>query len=269
MSLMNGHTATYWMIGEPIEQVKSPGLMNAYFAEQSLNAALVPVHVPPAQLTQALQLFSHANNVHGLLSTLPHKTALAAYVEPASERAQQLGVVNTVRKQGASSLVGDIFDGIAVLTALRNRRFQWQDQKIAIVGCGGIGRASAWELLASGAEQVQLLDSDAARASDLALWLTRCFGAGRAVAVLEPSSDVQMALNASPLGMKSDDSMPLNLARLPRVRIVVDAVTGGETPWLRAASRLGVATVNGDAIAQAQMMEILSFWDVPSSRAMG
>jgi shikimate dehydrogenase len=261
MSVISGHTAIYWMIGEPIEQVKSPGLMNAYFAERSVNAAVVPVHVPPGQLEQALALFSHANNVQGLLSTLPHKAALAGCVEPASERAQQLGVVNTVRKQG-TSLVGDIFDGIAVVTALRNAGLQWQGHKTAIVGCGGIGRASAWELLARGAAEVQLLDSDPQRANDLALWLSHRFGSGRAVPVPEPGDDVYVVLNASPLGMKPDDPMPLDLARLPHVRIVVDAVTGGATPWLRAASCLGAATINGDAIAQAQMIEILSFWGI-------
>jgi shikimate dehydrogenase len=261
MSGINGDTAIYWMIGEPIQQVKSPGLMNAYFVEHALNAALIPVHVPPEQLLQALVLFAHANNVRGLLTTLPHKAALANHVQAASERAQQLGVVNTVRKQDGA-LVGDIFDGIAVLSALRAQSLQWQGLNVAIVGCGGIGRASAWELLAHGAEQVQLIDSDSQRAHDLSRWLCHRFGSGRAVSVAAPGGNVQIALNASPLGMKPDDPLPLNLTQLPHLSVVIDAVTGGPTRWLGVASRLGVATVNGDAIAQAQMMEILSFWDV-------
>jgi shikimate dehydrogenase len=268
MSVVNGHTAIYWMIGEPIQQVKSPGLVNAYFAQQSLDAALMPIHVPPGQLVQALDLFAHANNVRGLLTTLPHKTVLAQYVEAASERAQQLGVVNTVRKQGGT-LVGDIFDGMAVLAALRAQSLQWQGLKVAIVGCGGIGRASAWEFLAHGAEQVQLIDSDAQRAQDLSQWLCHRFGAGRAVPVAEPTADVQIALNASPLGMNLGDPLPLHLTRLPHLNVAIDAVTGGATRWLETASRVGVTTVNGDAIAQAQMMEILSFWGIALNAAEG
>ena len=43
----------------------------------------------------------------------------------------------------------------------------WQQTRIAVIGCGGLGVPGAWALLAGGVEKLLLVDNDVVDASNL------------------------------------------------------------------------------------------------------
>jgi shikimate dehydrogenase len=262
--LVQGNSRLHWMIGHPIAQVKMPGLANAEFRRRGSDEALVPIDVPPGSLGDVLRLYMAASNVHGLLCTLPYKLELRHRVHELSARAALLGCVNTVRKQG-TRLVADLLDGVGFGAALRQAAREVRERRVGICGCGGFGRAAALESLEQGATAVHLLDTDQVRASATARALQARFGADRVAAADQLPSDIEILVNASPLGMRSSDAMPCRLSDFARLQGVVDAVTGVQTPLLQAALARGLWVIDGEAIASAQMSAVLDFWATRSA----
>ena len=261
---VHGATRVHWMIGHPIAQVRMPALANEAFSRGGLSQVLVPLDIPPQALHDALCVYAAASNVHGLVCTLPHKMALAAGVDRLLPRAALLGAANVVRKS-AAGLEGDMLDGVGFGGALAAAGRSVQDRHVGIIGCGGFGRAAALEALERGASTLSLLDANASRAESLSALLCGHFGAGRATACHALPSTVEVVVNASPLGMRGSVGMPCRLDGLRNLIGVVDAVTGPRTPLVAEAMRADVWTVEGDAIAQAQLHAILEFWAVHPS----
>jgi shikimate dehydrogenase len=258
---MLGSTRVHWMIGSPITQVHMPALATHYFEQHHRDEALVPIEVPLARLDAALSVFATARNVCGLLSTLPHKASLSARVDGCSERSALLGVVNTVRKQG-TRLIGDIFDGEGVVSALSQAGVSLRGADVAVIGCGGLGSAAACAVLERKAACVSLIDVDTGRALSLAELLGQRFGKAKAQACAAPPPHCQVLLHCSPVGMGDDDAMPCDLEPLQRLLAVVDgAASKTPTALMRAAASRKLIVVEGSAIAQAQLKHVIDFWD--------
>jgi shikimate dehydrogenase len=88
-----------------------------------------------------------------------------------------------------------------------------------------------------------VLSRDAARAQAFAEW-ARSHGvrAEPARGALEPD----VAINATPLGLKESDPLPLDPARAPRLSAALDLVYApGETRWVRTLRAAGVPAQDG------------------------
>lgn len=101
---LNGATRLHYIVGDPIAQVKSPSGVSAELQARGRNALCVPAHVAPADLSAWAQGVSRAQNVDGLIVTVPHKFASFALCDSTTERAAFLGAVNVMRRRpgGAS-----------------------------------------------------------------------------------------------------------------------------------------------------------------------
>lgn len=255
-----GTTTLYLMAGHPVAQVKSPAIFNRRFAEMGLNAALLPVEVRPADLSVFVDFVRKADNVRGALATVPHKERLAAFVETLTPRAGVLGAVNVLRKGPRGELQGDLLDGEGFANACRANGHPLRGARLFVLGCGGAGSAAAWEALEQGAAAVFLLDLRAERARSLAEALAARFPGREVRAVEAPPPRFDFVLNATPLGMRAGDPLPLAPERIPTGAVVADAVTAREaTPWLRAAAARGHPVQNGVQMAEGQAACIASF----------
>ena len=65
---VTGATRLYAIIGDPIEQVRSPEVLIPHFAAAGLNAVLVPVHVRPERFDETVRgLMSPGDGIaHGV-----------------------------------------------------------------------------------------------------------------------------------------------------------------------------------------------------------
>ncbi|MER7187939.1 shikimate dehydrogenase, partial [Streptomyces hyaluromycini] len=77
---VSGTTRLYPVLGDPVAQVRAPGLLNPLLAELGTDALVVPVHVRPDALAEVVRGLMRAGNVGGLLVTVPHKAAVCALV---------------------------------------------------------------------------------------------------------------------------------------------------------------------------------------------
>jgi 3-dehydroquinate dehydratase/shikimate dehydrogenase len=249
---LDGRTAVYGVIGNPVAHSLSPLLHNTGFIARRVNAVYLPFLV--RDLGDFLASVKPLG-IRGFSVTLPHKHAILRHLDDCDPLAAEIGAVNTVVVRRNGSLYGLNTDYVGVLRALE-RRLQLRGSRVLLFGAGGAARAVAFALARAGAAVAVC-----ARRSAQARALARAVG-GKAVpraALRDEFFDV--IINCTPVGMypRSGDS-PLSPREL-HCRIVMDLIyRPQETRLLVLARRCGLAAVSGVEMFLAQGMAQWEIW---------
>jgi shikimate dehydrogenase len=250
---LSGATRLHYIVGDPIAQVKSPAGVSQAFADHGRDAVCVPVHVSPAHLADWVRGASLAQNVDGIIVTVPHKFACTDLCATTSDRAAFLHTVNTMRRNADGTWHGDMFDGLGFVTALQNKGCQPAGKKALLVGAGGAGSAIAHALVMAGVSQLAIHDPDDHRRGSL---VDRLAGLGKCPVVhgSPDPSGCDIVLNATPVGMKAGDPYPLDVTKLDAGMFCGCVITvPAVTPFIAAAREKGCAIMTGaDMFAQVR-----------------
>ncbi|MEI4485976.1 shikimate dehydrogenase [Frigidibacter sp. MR17.14] len=249
---IDGETLLYPIAGHPIGQVKSPTHLSALMARDAINALVIPAHVLPGDLGPWLESLERWQNVPGVVLTVPHKAAGLAFCSRVSKRARAASAVNILVRDPRGGWTGDATDGAGHLDGIAAHGFDVAGRRALLVGTGGAGAAIAYEILARGAATLALHDIDAARRDALITRLAPEFPGRLQVGSADPTG-FDLVANATPLGMREGDPLPVQTDRLTPAQFVSDVVTKPAVPALIAAARAkGCATMAGTEMFEAQ-----------------
>lgn len=264
---IDGRTRLFGILGDPVERALSPAFFNAAFARTGRNAVFLPLHVAAADLVPVWEGLKRLRNLDGVVVTMPHKAAIAPLLDRLGPTAAALGAVNTVRRAADGAWEGEMFDGEGLVAALRAAGASLGGARVHQVGAGAVGRAIAFALAQAGVARIALHDLVPDRAAALAALLAAAAPAVETTVSGDvPAADI--VVNATPLGMRPDDPLPVDPARLRPGQVVADVVpTGGQTPFLAAAAAAGCRTVNGRAMHEAQARLAAAFLGIPLGAA--
>jgi shikimate dehydrogenase len=256
---LNGATRLYVIIGDPIAQVQSPAGITRSLVERGRNAVLVPVHVTVEEVDACIRGLSLARNLDGIVATVPHKFTAFRHCATVTERARFLESVNAMRRNVDGGWHGDMLDGLGFVEGIRRAGCVTEGKRALQVGAGGAGTAIALALLEAGVAELALHDADAGRRDRLIGRLRSRFGDR----VREGSPDpggFDLAVNATPAGMRPDDPLPLLADRLDPECFVGEVITAPEvTPLLAAARARGCGTQTGIGMFTAVRDMIVDF----------
>ncbi|MFL5195745.1 MAG: shikimate dehydrogenase [Microvirga sp.] len=247
------------LIGSGIQASRSPSLHEREGAEQGLRyiykiidiaaLGLAPDALP--ELLTAARRFGFA----GLNITHPCKQTVIPLLDTLSPDARALGAVNTVVVENGRA-IGHNTDWSGFAESFRRELADVARGRVVQFGAGGAGAAVAHALLTLGVDRLTIIDTDAARAEELAAALGDRFGAGRAVAGADVADAVGAAdgiVNTTPLGMVKYPGMPLAASLLqPRLWVADIVYFPLETELLRAARACGCRTMSGGGMAVFQ-----------------
>lgn len=267
---VSGSTDVYLILGDPVEQVLAPDIFNPLFARFGHDALLVPVQVAPKNLRAFVQTAFLAKNIKGMWVTIPHKVPVMAALDLSSDLAHLAGAVNAIRRLADDTLEGGLFDGEGFVSSLDYFGIPYAGKKVLIVGAGGAAAAIGASLVQSrttgNAAEVALFDPTPGKAAELAIRL-QLANTARVMALA--SSDpvgFDLVVNASPLGLKNTDPLPLDVQRLAPHAALVDIVMKNyPTPVVRAARARGLRSEPGFEmlIQQAHLyMDFFGFHDI-------
>jgi shikimate dehydrogenase len=261
--IVNGATRLYGIIGDPIEQVKSPEAFTARFRAAGLNALLIPLHVKPESFDESVQVLKKLANLHGLIATLPYKARVLAYVDRVLPTGRRVGAINAMRRDADGQWSADMFDGKGFLAGIRAAGAEPKGKRVLLLGAGGAGSAIADALAEAGARSITVFDQDRERARALSGKIREQHPAA-ACMVGEPAvADYDMLVNATPVGMSPGDGLPVELGPLPARLFVADIVPRAEgTLLLERARQSGCGTMAGRAMVDGQLEEIARFFGV-------
>jgi shikimate dehydrogenase len=244
---LSGATRVYFIVGDPIAQVRSPSGVTSALRAAGRDALVVPAHVAPGDLSAFFAGVAPMRNVDGVIVTVPHKFSAAQYCSTLSEEAAFLGAVNTLRRTADGRWHGGMFDGTGFVAALAEAGCALRGKRVLLIGAGGAGSAIGHALVQGGAASLDVRDNDAARTASLTGRLNALgHGEARSADASVRAEDYDVVVNASPLGMRADDPLPIDVSRLPATTFVGDVVTKPPlTPLIEAARARGCTTVTG------------------------
>ncbi len=258
LASLNGATRIHVTIGDPIAQVKSPAGVTQGFAARGADAIMIPLRVKPADVEDFFRLAKKLPNLDGIIITVPHKPVAFRHCDETSERARVLEVANVMRRGADGRWSGDMTDGGGFVAALKRNGFDPKGKRTVQVGAGGAGSAIALSLAMEGAS-VMLADLDTAKRDALIARLARHGHKAVAADSTDPSG-FDLVVNATPAGMKPDDPLPVDAAKLSAGQFVADVITiPAMTPLLEAARAKGCRTQTGVEMFNAQVDFICDF----------
>ena len=238
--MITGKTTLIAHLGYPTEAFKAPMIYNPYFEQAGIDAVVVPMGVRGDDYAEFLRGLFRMTNIRGALVTMPHKVTTVALLDQVTPTVKVAGSCNAILKRPDGTLLGDMFDGSGFVRGAQRKGCRLECAKALVVGCGGVGSAIAASLAAAGVASVGLFDSDPAAAEALGQRLREHYPA---LAVDTGSSDPagrDVVVNATPLGMKDGDPLPMDVARIAAGTFVGEVVMKEEyTPLLCAAKAKG------------------------------
>jgi shikimate dehydrogenase len=263
LPVVDGATRLYGIIGDPIEQVKSPEVMTARFRAAGRNAILVPLHIPVARFDEAVRGVMALANLDGIVITVPYKSRILPYVDRLLPVGERVGAINAMRREADGSWTGDMFDGRGLVRSLREQGVTLEGRRVMQLGAGGAGSAVACAFAEAGAAAVTLYDVDEAKARALAERVAGGYPACTIELALPAARGHDILINATPVGMAPGDGMPAELGPLDPSLLVIDIIIKAEpTPLLKHAQACGCRTVGGRAMLDGQAEEVARFFGV-------
>lgn len=225
-----------------------------------------------------------AKSMHfvGLNLTVPHKLLAVDLVDVLDESARTWGAVNTIRFEGQDAggawqplaqlgptpprtlrAHGFNTDADAITRALReDLALEPRGARVLLLGTGGAGRTAALKLAADGVAELFIVNRTRSKAETVLAELQRRYPATR-VALDYPRDAVDLVLNATSLGLRSEDALPIDEQRFPlrEAAAAYDMIyQPAETPLLARARAAGCRTANGLGMLLYQGARALEIW---------
>ena len=242
------------MIGSPLAHVLTPALLNARLAADGLGLRVTPREIGVSDLAAYVAAARGAEEVRGLVVTTPLKEAVCGHLDRKTALVELIGSCNCIRADGGS-WIGANFDGFGFARALADAGVVLKGKRVLLMGCGGAGKAIAERVAGEGAAALLIADPMAGRAAAFAYRL----GSKIAAAAEIPSGDIDIVVNASPLGMQPDDPSPVSPEVVGRCSIVVDIVVAADSRLRRIARERGKRVIEGEAMVRSQVDLFRSF----------
>jgi shikimate dehydrogenase len=264
--MLNGDTRIIAHVGYPTSTFKSPMIYNPWFEKEGVNAAVVPLGIKAEDFARAFPEICRFTNFHGALITMPHKIAVIGLIDDASKAVRVAGSCNAVRRIDDGRLVGDMFDGEGFVRGMARRGRSLKGKKVLVVGSGGVGSAIAASTAAAGAAEIALYDNSQVAMEALAGRLEQNYPTLKVATGSNDPDGFDVVINATPLGMKSDDPLPVDVSRLSPSTYVGEVVMKQETTAFLAAARAkGCEIQIGIDMLFEQIPAYLEFFGFPSA----
>jgi shikimate dehydrogenase len=263
------------VLGDPVAHSLSPQMQNAALRTCKIDMQYARFHIRANELRSALRFLRDLDFI-GINLTVPHKIAALTQIDEGDESATRAGAVNTIRVRD-KKLIGSNTDGEGFLQAIRSEfSVDVRDLRLMLIGAGGgTGHAIAWQCALENCERLVLVNRTYEKAHALAEQLRPYFAGPRvlgpaarleAVAWEESALRAQLAeidliVNATPLGMNPSDPSPIPARLLAPHHMIFDCVYGpSKTSLLRAADEAGARGTNGLSMLLHQGALSFSIW---------
>lgn len=264
--MIRGSTGLIAHIGFPTHAFKAPLIYNPYFEQAGIDAVVVPMGCRAEHYADFLRAVFTLENIRGALITMPHKVTTVALLDDVSPIARIAGACNAVRRSADGRLQGDMFDGEGFVRGLQRKGCSVAGVRALVVGAGGVGSAIAASLAAAGVSAIGLFDTHAPSAQALADRLRQHYPTLTVDACAKDPAGFDVVVNATPMGMKAGDPMPMDVSRITPEAFVGEVVMQQEmTAFLQAAQARGCRFQVGTDMLFEQIPAYLEFFGLPTT----
>ena len=239
----------YLVIGNPIEHSLSPKLHNYWIKENNIKAAYEKIKLHETDLEKTV-LEVKKGITQGLNVTVPYKKSIIPFLDELTLISKRTNSVNTIFKKD-NKIVGDNTDVEGFEKSLKHIDYDIKNQKIFILGAGGVAPSIIFALQRLGASKITLSNRTKEKAENLKFFFPK-------LEILDWGEipDFNMIINATSLGLKDNDEIKLNYNKVGKNKLFYDVIYNPEkTNFLLKAKQSGNRVENGKMmfIYQAQL----------------
>ena len=259
------------VIGQPIKHSLSPIMQNAAIKKLSQEDkqfegwVYFRFEIDPKDLPEALKLF-HQKRFFGLNLTVPHKVIALDLLGEITDSAKAIGAVNTL-KWTDSGYKGFNTDGYGMSKGIEEGLGKGlKESSVLILGAGGAARAAVVECLNQKAESIRILNRSKDRLDAMLLSISDLAGFESIIPIQtrEDLADFPKAgicINATSLGLKPNDSLPIDINSFSPEWAVYDMVYNPqETQLFIEAEKHGCSVKTGLGMLVHQGAKALEIW---------
>jgi shikimate dehydrogenase len=257
-------TDHYAVIGNPIEQSKSPLIHTAFAQVTGQDLSYTKLLAPLGGFAPAVDAF-RASGGQGMNVTAPFKLEAFAYATDLAPSAQMAGAVNAMKFVG-DRVFAENFDGVGLVRdVVHNLQCPLQGRRVLILGAGGATRGALLPILAQGPSEVVIVNRTLQKSQILAD-LAHQHQTG-AVPVWGLGYDdlgsraFDVVFNATSASMTAD-LPPLSASVFAPGCLAYELAYGkGLTPFLKLAQQAGVQQLaDGVGMLAEQAAEAFAWW---------
>ena len=270
------------LIGAPIAHSASPAMHERAAEALGAHCHYQLIEVAGADREELRLLLDGVRRLGfaGVNVTFPYKEAVVSLLDELSPGARAIGAVNTVAVRDAvntivvrdNRLIGYNTDTTGFARAITELVRDPAQSRVAVIGAGGVGKAIAFALAATGVSEIRIFDTDRAKTEQLAAQLKSHGEARPAGSVEDAMRGATGVVNGSPVGMLPNRGTPIPDVLLHKDVWVADAVyTPLWTPLLNAAKAKGAEVMTGRELAVYQAADAFELFTglKPSAVEMG
>jgi shikimate dehydrogenase len=249
------------VIGWPITHSRSPIIHGYWLKTYRQHGSYVRTPVQPSELKQFVGNLKSAG-FSGCNVTIPHKEAVFPEVAIRDDTTKRLGAVNTIYIDN-DTLVGTNTDGEGFLGNLRDQApgFELKNKRAVLLGAGGAATAIVNALLEQGTQEIAVANRSIEKANQLRNKFGKQIVPTEWQGAAEQLSECDILVNTTSLGMNGQPPLTIDLTRLQRSAIVVDAVyVPLRTPLLIEAAARGHRVVGGLGMLLHQAVGGFELW---------
>lgn len=269
---IDGNTKLAGVIGWPLGHTLSPAMHNAAYEALGLDWVYLPM--PVRESGGVVRVVDGLRELPcvGFNVTMPYKRQMLDICDEVAAQARLAGAVNTVTVRDGV-LMGYNTDGRGLLASLEEEAgFRPEGRRITMIGAGGAAGAVLAAFVLDHAAHITVISRDLAHAEDLVARMavhardTRLVAAAATDDIGSYVEAADVIVNATPLGMRPTDDLPVRAEWLHPGQIVSDMVYRPVvTPLLRAAAAAGATPVGGLGMLVAQGAMALELWNADSA----
>jgi shikimate dehydrogenase len=266
---ITGRTRVWVHVAHPSAHVRATHTFNQAFRQRGLDVVAVSADVAPADMPALVRGLKGWRNLAGIGVTMPHKEQIALVCDEVVGLGKLMQTVNAIRREPDGRLIGANTDGSGFVTGLRRAGHNPAGKRVLLAGVGGAGTAIAFSLAEAGVRTLILANRTAAKAEALVARIAHAFPQTATTIGPPDPTGCDLIVNATPLGMREGDALPVEVAKLTPGMVVADIImTPERTPLLEEAARRGCRAHPGLPMLTCQIDEVITFLRLDQPEAL-
>lgn len=262
--MLQNRPEVFGLLGYPLGHSLSPAMHNAAFHALGVEAEYKLFAVKPDEADSFLKDLSR-QNISGLNVTIPYKEKALGFVslDRSNVFLKQVGAINTIAfAEGSWKGYNTDIPGFA---RHLKENIDPAGKKVALLGAGGAARAVSYVLAQEKAQEIFVFDIAGEKTKSIVTMVKELFPgfSVRAADSIEQLDirNKDILINATPVGLRPDDSLPVAPELLHKGLFVYDLIYNPQqTKLLSTAEKSGAKTANGLSMLLYQGMLSFEIW---------
>ena len=255
----------YLVIGNPIDHSLSPIIHNYWIKKNNIKAIYDKERLKSDDLKNLI-IKIREKKISGVNVTVPFKKEIIPYIDKLTFGAEATQSVNTILLTDDSKIVGCNTDIGGFENAIKYTKYDISGKKIFILGSGGVTPSIIFALYKMNVSSITLTNRTRTKAD----YLQNFYNSNTVkkneridIKVVDWGEvpEFDMIINATSVGLNSDDNLDLDLSKIGKNKFFYDVIySPNETNFLKKGKDLGNKTENGKKMFIFQAAEAFKIW---------